>query len=964
MGMNRGIRRKKSLLVVVAGILACACAGSTALGQSSPVPGTVTVAAASESPGSASSSTLSAGAASGDVNQPGNGASVSSPQAEPPLYAEQSHPFKLLRPSLLNTGPIYPGIYRDVMASSADEGSSTDQAPAGDSSSAAQSHQSNSPPPGELGRAHVAEDANQPGSNFPPWATYSTQDDIDPRVKPNAGLRVPQFLVDLPGLQQLPPSSRPRLFPNFSPVVPDFDRTLLATRNWSVKVSLADFVVYTDPNSAKFNEFRDVHDGAVAGVEAHFRDGMHYLNVIGRNLGRKDEDLNIEGGTAGKIFVNFFDTQVPHNYMFGAQSLYSGVGTGNLTISNSIRTDIQNSTSITDANAKLSAYVSQQGQSVALSHEREKVGGDVTIAATFPWQIKFGAQDESRDGERPWSASFGFSEFVEIPWAVHYDQYDLHVSAEWSKDESRVYFMAGFRTNLFDNHVQTQTFSNPFRISDCANLVGTYDCGPATGRMALYPSNQLYEPTAMMVIKDLPWDSSLSWTLSAGLMYSNQTLQPFSTNTADTVYNTAGAAFNATDPAALPRATTEGKINTENAQLRWNAKPSDHLHLNLEYRAYRNDVTTPRFFIADFVREDQDVRKPQSPGDTFSNPGIGYTRQTATVGASYDIGHDSKIGLTYTLENWDRRYREVKYMDDNKVKVSYYTKAKKWLDLKSWYEHTERTASTYHFNQEHASEGDGDEFTALPMLHKFDEAPYHKDDVQVMATFALGDSMSVSTHGLFGETQFDGQTFGVLNNSHQAYGVDYTYDASDRVAFFADYSYEQFHLKLHDRAFSNGDACDPYTQAPGYASPCNWFGIPQDAYNTAGVGMDSYLVSKRFHNTVSFTFSKTHGTQSYSGGGGVDDPFTPTNFNNVDSVTNYTINNELEYKFSKTVALDAGYQYEFWHDNDYNYVGFNYVNQYNAFNFLPIPGTNLLMGGLLPPYYHANLAYFRLKIGL
>jgi hypothetical protein len=81
-------------------------------------------------------------------------------------------------------------------------------------------------------------------------------------------------------------------------------------------------------------------------------------------------------------------------------------------------------------------------------------------------------------------------------------------------------------------------------------------------------------------------------------------------------------------------------------------------------------------------------------------------------------------------------------------------------------------------------------------------------------------------------------------------------------------------------------------------------------------------------------------------------------------VTNYTINNELEYKFSKTVALDAGYQYEFWHDNDYNYVGFNYVNQYNAFNFLPIPGTNLLMGGLLPPYYHANLAYFRLKIGL
>jgi hypothetical protein len=483
----------------------------------------------------------------------------------------------------------------------------------------------------------------------------------------------------------------------------------------------------------------------------------------------------------------------------------------------------------------------------------------------------------------------------------------------------------------------------------------------------------------MLVIKDLAWDSTLSATFAAAFGYQNQRLQPFSTNTADTVYNTLGAAFNATDPTALPRQTSEASINSQNAQVRWTAKPTDHLHLNMEYRLFRNDITTKRFVTANFVREDEDVRTPTNQcvepcvaNYTFSSLPIGYTRQTATLNASYDFGHDNRLGLTYTLENWDRNLREVKYMDDNKVRVSFDSKAKAWLDLKSWYEHTIRTTSVYNFNQGHDAEGDSQEFSALPFLHKSDEAPYGKDDIQVIATFTLNDSNSISTQGLFGRTVYNGQTFGLINNSHQAYGVDYTYDANDRLSFFADYSYEKFHNRMEDRTFYPGGACDPYSLAPGYFSYCNWGGVPEDTYNTAGVGMDAYFTPK-FHTTIQFTFSKNNGVEKFSsilGPNSTVDPnfFTPLNFNNVDNVTYYTINQELEYKFSKTVQLSAGYQYEFWTNGDYNYNGFSYVNQYQSFNYVPfnagIPGTNLLMGGLLPPGYHANVAYFRLKFGL
>ncbi|MGB8834878.1 MAG: MtrB/PioB family outer membrane beta-barrel protein [Candidatus Sulfotelmatobacter sp.] len=956
--MFRRIQFGTPIFIVVAGVLLALASVSALASPQASASGAGTAASQADQPANSvvaardASQPSSAPAASAGQNAAGTQADAQS-SAEPPLYAERSKPFEAFLPKSLNVASSYRVNILENMAPP-DDAASSSQPASPDQSSSSSSDNSNQPP------HHVAEDPTQPGSNFPPWALYSTRV-VDPRVRPNTGIRLPAII------------------PNFSPVVPDFDHTLADTRNWSVKVSLAEFETYLSSNSSKFNEFRDVRDGAVAGVEAHYRgDKGKYLNVLGRNLGRKDEDLNIEGGLAGKYILSFYDDWTPHNYMFGARSLYTGVGTGNLTIADGIRADVQNSTSITQADAKLLAYDNQQGTPVDLSLQREKVGGDVTFMKTFPWVFKVGAVDESRDGERPWSASFGFSNFVEIPWAVHYDLSDYHASAEWAKEESRVYFIANFRTSVFDDHDATQTFSNPFRVTDSANLTGTFDGGPATGRIPLYPSNESYEPSGILVIKDLAWDSTLSWTVAAAFGYQNQRLIPFSTNTADTVYNTAGAAFNATDPAALPRQFANASVNSENTQVRWTAKPSDHLHLDLEYRAFRNDITTPRFVTADFVREDQDVRtpvnqcnEPCSANYTFSSLPIGYTRQTATVKADYEFGRENRLGLTYTFDTWDRNLREIKYEDDNKIRLTYDTKAKKWLDLKSWYEHTTRTTSKYNFNEWHDAEGDSAEFTALPFLHKMDEAPYNKDDIQLIATFTLNDAMSISTQGLFSMTHYTNQTFGLIDNSHQSYSADYTYDANDRVSFFADYGYEQFHSRLYDRAFVPDNPCDPYSNAPGYFSYCNWGGYPVDAYNTAGAGFDAYFIPKKFHTTLYYTLSKNHGTQKYTstlGPPSLDpDQFTPQPFNQVDSVTYHTINQELEYKFTKVIALSAGYQYEFWHDNDYNYVGFNYVNQYASFNITPlntIGGSNLLMGGLLPPFYHANVAYFRLKFGL
>src|SRR5712672_781398 len=178
-----------------------------------------------------------------------------------------------------------------------------------------------------------AQDATQPGTLFPVWYLQSNRN-IDPRVRPNAGLRTPMAYYPIAG--------GPMFYPAFSPVAPDF-LGVQATTPWSVRGSLALVGVDDQRVSSKLQEFRDLRDGVTAGLEAHYRDGRGTFNLIGRQLGRGDQDLTMDGGTAGIFQWSMLYDETPHNYAFGARSLYSGAGTDVLTIAPSIRRDVQNS---------------------------------------------------------------------------------------------------------------------------------------------------------------------------------------------------------------------------------------------------------------------------------------------------------------------------------------------------------------------------------------------------------------------------------------------------------------------------------------------------------------------------------------------------------------------------------------------------------------------------------------------
>src|SRR5712671_1888480 len=452
-----------------------------------------------------------------------------------------------------------------------------------------------------------AQDATQAGTLFPVWSLQSNRN-IDPRVRPNAGLRTPMAYYPIAG--------GPMFYPNFSPVAPDF-LGVDATTPWSLRGSLALFGMDNQRASSKLQEFRDLRDGVTAGLEAHYREGRGTFNLVGRELGRGDQDLTMDGGTAGVLQWSVLYDETPHNYAFGARSLYSGAGTDTLTIADGIRRDIQNSTSIDAAAAKLNGYVSASAQATDEALRRQKAGGEVTLVATYPFVAKASFSNESRDGVRPWSGSFGFGEYVEVPWPVKYDTRELRVTGEWAKPEARVYANGSYRLSDFVDHYGSLTFDNPVRLTDSASPVGSYDAGPAAGRIALYPSNLYHEASGTLVVKNLPMHATLNALVSVGFMRQNEPLIPFSTNTSDVLTSAGGLPFNATDPAGLPRSTAETSMNTQTVHAQWTGEPFKKIRLTGQYRLSKLDNHETPFTFSAFVREDQDPRPTDTPGGTF-----------------------------------------------------------------------------------------------------------------------------------------------------------------------------------------------------------------------------------------------------------------------------------------------------------------------------------------------------------
>jgi hypothetical protein len=302
-------------------------------------------------------------------------------------------------------------------------------------------------------------------------------------------------------------------------------------------------------------------------------------------------------------------------------------------------------------------------------------------------------------------------------------------------------------------------------------------------------------------------------------------------------------------------------------------------------------------------------------------------------------------------------------MNDHRLKASLDLTPASWLELRASYEYIRRSTAPYLHSQAELAHGETTS-GVLPYLRKFDEAARRTNQGQAIVTVSPNDRLTLSGSAQYGKDDYLLSAAGLQLARRDEYGIDLSYLLTDRLTVYAAYTFEKFRYDMAGRQWVPGGISDPYVSETELASNSNWTAEPRDRYHTVGLGGEAQLVPKLLRVNLSYSYSQSRGRIGLSSPLGTPandmNPFVPTPFDNVDNIDFQNLNADLEWTLGKHTSLAAGYVFEKYRIDDYNYSDFTYTPA----NMVGLPTAGLLMGGMLPWPFHTNVAYLRLRVGM
>lgn len=716
--------------------------------------------------------------------------------------------------------------------------------------------------------------------------------------------------------------------------------------------------------SSKFEEYREIPDGLSGEAELRYkRKEGYFLEFRAKDIAEDDQYFNLKAGNYGKYRVELGYDKLPHRFAYDAKTLYAGVGSGTLVLSDAMQTNLQSSTSSTDLANRIKDFFTGASER-DLELFRKTGRGNVDVMALDPFNLRFEFSREERDGTRPFTGAFGFGNAIELPEPIDYATTQLKVIASYIKKP--LYLNATYYLSKFDNKIDTLTWDNPYRVTDSTTTTAysqTYAAGPSKGLIDLYPDNIYHNLSFSGSLMELPLKSRLSVNTSWGWMKQDDELVPYTTNTAIIPGAANSPPFDASNPANLPIRNVDAKVNTYLYNLLLTSKPLNFLNVKARYRYYERKNKTDEIDFPGYVRMDA-VWEPEAE----KNEPISYKKNTAGIDLGFNLLKATTLTLGYTYDEMKRsEVREVSKLQDDIYMVSLDTKPLTWLDFRISYEHSKRDGDYNVFAPFEGKTGTDTTSTAddppqLPWLRKYDEANRKRDRIQLIGTFYPIDPLTITPQAIFGKDDFKDSPFGLNEDKHQIYSLDVDYAFTDRLNLYAFFAHERYKNKQKARQWNPSTtpgSPDPWNVTTTLDSPSNWDAENEDKTNTFGAGLNFVIMPKRLNFDLSYSYSKINGKIDLSSVVGTTtndlNAFIPVNFTEVDDTILQTLNAKLKYHFKKYFSITLGYMWEKFDIKDFNNTGFSYIptTVTGAYN-------GALLMGTLPKDYDAHVIYVKL----
>jgi len=466
---------------------------------------------------------------------------------------------------------------------------------------------------------------------------------------------------------------------------------------------------------ARFKEFRDVPQGFALEF-ARFAwtppDKNLLFSVTAQDAAQDDQRYFLDLTNVSRLSFRASYVELPRFYSTGSKTLWSGTGTGSLTLSETFRQGAETaagSPTAPFASPDLQAYMNAalaQADPFDLQTRRKDLNGALEWKLASGVTLALTGTYGKREGTRP----LGFGTYIrrqgltgvpgtgagsfwretvesrgsELVEPVDHNVAEGGVNLTWAKKGHTI--TAGWFGSAFRNDTSQLFFDSPFEATPGRASASIFN--PAADQEPAAPAGNnalrgLYARSSVQLWPDndynrvflnasfrLPASTRLSAVLARGTFSQDQPFLPYAEND-QVVSSEAGQPIEYARSKPLPQASLDGEMTTTQADFKATSKLGP-VALRAGYRYYELEDERPSIQFPGY----------SSSGDSYFRRAIGqtvggqkalfnivggYTRDRVSLGAAVKPGPITVDGA-YARTGWDYEERQVESTTDDAFK--------------------------------------------------------------------------------------------------------------------------------------------------------------------------------------------------------------------------------------------------------------------------------------------------------
>ena len=630
-----------------------------------------------------------------------------------------------------------------------------------------------------------------------------------------------------------------------------------------------------DEQSARFQTYQDIdHEAYVNNFSLQMKkpEGGYTIDLVGGGAGRHDQYFGLQFGSVNDWKVKLFFSEIPHVFTNRYKSLWSGIGTGTLTLLPGLTPG--GTASIPADNASVAAAAAKESSTLSLTRKKSGVRVDLDLTKTWKGYVSFSV--EKRKGARPLGAVWGNSGGtapIEIAEPIDYNTQDILAGLQHAGGLNT--FNLRLSASLFRNNLDTLTFQEPYRITPAAGTTTVPATGAFTqGRFDLAPSNNSSNARAEYT-RSMPefFKGYFTAVVSAGTWRQDDNLIPYSVIPNVSLANVTllpGGNWDTTD--ALSRRSTDGKIDTRLVDLTLSLNPTPNLNMKGKARFYETDNHTPPFLSVNpnavYIDADSAIAGNQTRGLTLDgvtgvwgrplNDGSGqsflmgtnanpagnvpiksapYSGQQYKFGATadYRLNKVSSLNAALDRETLHRDHRERDRTWEDRLKLGYVNRGLGDSTARVSYEYGRRRGDDYvasSYNEYFSSAlvpmpttagtnvtswavRTNSGFRAIDLADRNQHVVNGRFDTMLRPNLDAG----ISLQGR--ESDYPDSAYGLTKQNQRSANLDLNYQPSPRQTIYGFYSYQLGRVRQASISQGNGNVTLGVVSPLGTITPAN-----------------------------------------------------------------------------------------------------------------------------------------------